>query len=149
MRKTWRTKEDNTANHMGSDFIVRQAIIRYKYMLIQWNFLTDFFFAMSHFCLKLTFIFVGPVKKSKLPSIYLSLFDFVIPAAESQTQQQKQTRGNTSNDIYDHDGTWRGCIHLRRISFYFWHCCRLNTYGCLYWFCLMKYRFCLGGYRGL
>ena len=63
------------------------------------------FFAMSHFCLKVTFIFVGPVKKSKLPSIYLSLFDFVIPAAESQTQQQKQTRGNTSNDVYDHDGT--------------------------------------------
>lgn len=48
---------------------------------------------------------MGPVKKSKLPSIYLSLFDFVIPAAESQTQQQKQTGGNTSNDIYDHDGT--------------------------------------------
>lgn len=63
------------------------------------------FFCYVSFLSKGNIIFVGPVKKSKLPSIYLSLFDFVIPAAESQTQQQKQTRGNTSNDIYDHDGT--------------------------------------------
>ena len=56
-------------------------------------------------------------KESKLPSFYISSFDFVTPAAESKTQQKKQTRGDTNNDVCD--GTRGGHVHLHRINFYF------------------------------